>query len=349
MMAFKQTEQKMQKVSIKGCSFRGITFNNEIFPLFSKVVKGNEYEITIDLTNTKFSIDGKPNKTTINVNKLYLTFYDHQEETPLDGNYLGETEIETMERIRERFSIMADLVDAVSTGVVKSLIISGPPGVGKSWITFETLQSKNIFNTVSGEKDNFNVVSGGLISAIGLYQLLHDMKDEENVLVLDDVDSILYNPETLGMLKAALNSGGSRRISWNTESRILESAGLPKSFNFKGGIIFITNMDINRESKSKILAPHMDALISRSHCLNLEIFSMRDRYLRIKDIVLNSDILRNFYFDGKEIDIIMNYLRTNFQRFRSFDLRTVTKVAEIMASRSDNWQRICDITLLKNK
>ena len=55
------------------------------------------------------------------------------------------------------------------------------------------------------------------------------------------------------------------------------------SFEFNGGVVFITNIKFDNV-KSKKLQDHLQALQSRCHYLDLTIDSMRDRMLRIRQI-----------------------------------------------------------------
>ena len=43
-----------------------------------------------------------------------------------------ESDAEIVERIRERFDMLKDMTKAVKKGSVRAMIVSGPPGVGKS-------------------------------------------------------------------------------------------------------------------------------------------------------------------------------------------------------------------------
>ncbi len=90
------------------------------------------------------------------------------------------------------------------------------------------------------------------MSAIGLYSKLYEFSDSKNILVFDDCDSILLDDVALNLLKGALDSGKKRVISWLSESSALRREGIPDRFEFKGSVIFITNlkfdkMKINRE------------------------------------------------------------------------------------------------------
>ena len=134
-------------------------------------------------------------------------------------NVPGETEEKAIERIRERFDILDTMTEATMEGTVRAMIVSGPPGVGKSFGVEEKLNEAGIFDKISESKPKFEIVRGAM-SAIGLYQKLFKFSSPGHILVLDDCDSILFDDVALNILKAALDSSKKRYISWNTESRV---------------------------------------------------------------------------------------------------------------------------------
>ena len=80
------------------------------------------------------------------------------------------------------------------------------------------------------------------MSAIGLYKKLYEHSHKGHVVCFDDCDAILYDDLALNLLKAALDTGKKRTLCWNTESRTLMAEGMPNSFEFNGGVVFITNI-----------------------------------------------------------------------------------------------------------
>ena len=132
---------------------------------------------------------------------------------------------------------------ATKKGDVKAMIVSGPPGVGKSHGVEKVLGKHDLIADIAGDNSlrKYEVVKGAM-SAIGLYCKLFNYADKENVLVFDDCDSVFSDELSLNILKAALDSKKSRRICWNTDSFKLRNEGVPDSFEFKGSAIFITNI-----------------------------------------------------------------------------------------------------------
>ena len=129
----------------------------------------------------------------------------------------NETDEQIIERTRERFQILEDMTQAAIDGVVRGMVVTGPPGVGKSYGVELVLEKNNLFDKIAGKKLRFGIEKGAA-SAIGLYKLLYNYSDKGNVLVLDDCDTVLYDETSLNLLKAALDSSKKRKISWNTDS-----------------------------------------------------------------------------------------------------------------------------------
>jgi len=200
-----------------------------------------------------------------------------------DSTVANETDEQIIERTRMRFDILRDMTMAVKAGDVRAMIVTGPPGVGKSFGVEEVLAKDDLFDIMGQRKPKYEIVKGAM-SAIGLYSKLYQYSDAKNILVFDDCDSILLDDIALNILKAALDSSKKRTISWNTDSRLLRSEGIPDKFEFKGGAIFITNLKFENV-RSKKLQDHLSALESRCHYIDLRMDTDREKILRIKQIV----------------------------------------------------------------
>lgn len=263
---------------------------------------------------------------------------------PTEPEVVTESEEEAIERIRERFDILDQMAEGTTTGAVRAMIVSGPPGVGKSFGVEKVLEQAALFDKMAQRKNRFEVVKGAM-SAIGLYCKLFQYADANNVLVFDDCDSILLDDLSLNILKAALDSGSKRTISWNTDSRMLRSEGVPDRFDFRGSVIFITNIKFEHV-RSKKLKDHLDALESRCHYLDLTLDSTRDKFLRIKQIVRDG-MLDVYDFEEGATEQIVNFVWENRNRLREMSLRTVLKIADLRKMSATNWKRLAETTILK--
>ena len=185
------------------------------------------------------------------------------------------------------------------------------------------------------------------MSSLGLYCKLYEYAAEGNVIVFDDCDSILMEDLSLNILKGALDSSARRFISWNTDSRILRSEGIPDRFEFKGSAIFITNIKFENV-KSKRMRDHLDALESRCHYIDLQMDTSREKILRIKQIV-GDGMLERYEFDDIAIvrDELVEFIETNQEKLRVLSLRMVLKLADLRKSFPTNWQAMARTTCMK--
>ena len=255
-----------------------------------------------------------------------------------------ETDDEIIARIKERFDILDDMTNGVRKGDVRAMIVSGPPGVGKSFGVEAVLTKDDLFDALGERKPRYEIVKGAM-SAIGLYSKLYEFSNRGNVLVFDDCDSVLLDELSLNILKAALDSSKKRTISWNTDSRILRSEGIPNSFEFKGSAIFITNIKFEHV-RSRKLRDHLDALESRCHYLDLTIDTAREKILRIKQIV-GDGMLDAYDLDDVAKDEVVQFIDANKDKMRELSLRMVIKVADLRVAMPDKWKSVAALTCMK--
>jgi hypothetical protein len=253
---------------------------------------------------------------------------------------IEETDAEIEARILKRFNAFEGLVDDVIEGLVRGMIVSGPPGMGKSHPVEAKLKASGC---------DYQIVKGHS-SAKALYELLYSYSDENSIVVFDDSDSIFADEKALNVLKTALDTTETRVLSWLTSGPFggepLEGA-VPQSYEFKGSIIFITNLDFDGMiAKQNRIAKHLEAIISRTHYVDLMIKSRRDLMIRIKQVVRDTPMLA----DLTEIERsdVMNFVTAEQVNFRECSLRTVLKVKTLRQSGKDNWVDIAKITCCKN-
>ena len=259
---------------------------------------------------------------------------------------LTESDEEIIERLRARFEILDDMTRAVKRGDVRAMIVTGPPGVGKSFGVEAVLSKHNVMADIAQDEKlkKYEVVKGAM-SALGLYSKLYQYSDKKNILVFDDCDSVLLDDLSLNILKAALDTSKKRMIHWNTDSHMLRKEGIPDSFEFKGGAIFITNIKFDHV-KSKKLRDHLEALESRCHYLDLTIDTEREKLLRIKQIVRDG-MLSAYDYDDATVEELLDFVVANAKRMRELSLRTVLKVADLRKSFPDKWKSVAEVTCMR--
>jgi len=257
-----------------------------------------------------------------------------------------ETDEEVMARIGERFDILDQMTKATIAGDVRAMIVVGPPGVGKSFGVEKQLEHSGLFDKLSGRRVKYEVIKGAM-TPIGLYCTLYKHSDKNNVLVFDDCDSVFQDDLSLNILKAALDSGKKRRIYWNSDSAMLRREGVPDMFDFKGSCIFITNLQF-QNLKSKKLQDHLEALQSRCHFIDLTLNTLRDRFLRIKQIYLKGELFADYDFTAEQADEVIGFMETNQNRLREISLRMALKIADLTKVSAENWKALAATTCMKN-
>ena len=308
-----------------------------IFPLVDDFRFGaNGGFVTVDARN----IPGFPDrniKIRVPNDKAYELTGDHQISAP------KETDEQTIERLRERFDMLEDMTRACKKGDVRAMIVSGPPGVGKSHGVEKVLAKHDMITTLANTQPKYVIVKGAM-SPLGLYMKLYNYSAKDNVVVFDDCDSIFQDELSLNILKAALDSKKTRKIFWNTDSRALRSEGIPDQFEFKGSAVFITNLKFEKV-KGK-LREHLEALESRCHYIDLTIDTDREKMLRIKQIV-GDGMLDEYAFEGDVQEEILDFVTINKDRLRELSLRTVLKIADLAKAFPTKWESMAENTVMR--
>ena len=291
----------------------------------------------------------KAKPTVVNSSKMMMALTASVKSLEQDEvkKVLTETDDEIIERLRQRFDILDDMTRAVKKGDVRAMIVTGPPGVGKSFGVEKVLEKHDVFADVADNQKlkKYQVVKGAM-SALGLYSKLYEFSDKKNILVFDDCDSVLLDDLSLNILKAALDTSKKRMIHWNTDSHMLNKEGIPNSFEFKGGAIFITNIKFDHV-RSKKLRDHLEALESRCHYLDLTIDTEREKLLRIKQVVTECGMLDSYELsDEAKLDVV-EFVDANKARMRELSLRTVLKVADLRVSFPDKWKAVAEVTCMR--
>lgn len=243
-------------------------------------------------------------------------------------------------RIAERFEVLDALTEACTTGDARALVISGPAGLGKSYTVEQRLAEWD-------PSGNDYAITKGYVRATGLVKLLYQYRNPGQVLVFDDADAIFFDDISLNLLKAVCDTTERRIVSWLSEGKLVdEETGVlvPRSFLFEGTIIFITNYDFDAMiDRGHKLAPHLQALVSRAHYIDLAMHTRRDYLVRIR-MVIEQGLLADM--DIEEQADVITFIEANSDRLRELSLRIALKIASLRRSNS-NWERVAKITCCK--
>ena len=342
---------KVTFIRVKAGAYRATDVAGRVFQLveqYKSTAKGGYVTVK---NGGKFP--GFPEDIRIKVDSM--SAYEFVNEADFDGDVVGSgaevavadtsTDEERMEEIAERFNILHEMTKAAVNGDIRAMIVSGPPGVGKSYGVEQEIEKATLFDMVAGKKLRAEVVKGSA-TPIGLYQTLYKYSDSNCVVVFDDCDSILLDDVSLNLLKGALDSGKKRKISWLAESSTLRREGIPDSFNFNGSVIFITNLKFD-QMKSQKLRDHLDALQSRCHYLDLTLDTMRDKLLRIKQIAKTGELFQDMDITDVGQDLIIEFMDKNKNKLREMSLRMAIKIAQLYKSFPNRWEAMAETTCMK--
>ena len=240
-----------------------------------------------------------------------------------------------------------DVKDALDAGIDR-LVLFGTAGIGKTYTIEGILES-----AASDEKVKYTAVRG-FVKATGLYKLLWENREENNVILLDDADSAFADEISLNLLKAALDTSKKRILSWRSEKSFETESGelIPNEFEYKGSVIFITNLNFESMiSANSKMAPHFAALISRSYYIDLNLGSTREYLIRIKDVLDNTDMAYTLGLSKKQTIDLMKVFEVHYKKFRELSLRMVQKVAKIMlfSESEEDFMDVVETTCFKTR
>jgi hypothetical protein len=249
----------------------------------------------------------------------------------------NESEEQIENRISERFDILETLTKACISGDSRALIVSGPAGLGKSYTVEQQLSSWD-------PSGNNYAITKGYVRATGLVKLLYAYREAGQVLVFDDADAIFFDDVSLNLLKAVCDTTERRVVSWLSEGKLFEEESgelVPRSFEFNGTVIFISNYDFDAMiDKGHKLAPHLQAMISRSHYIDLAMKNRRDYLVRIRQVIVQG-LLNHLTLDEK-VDV-MTFIEAYADNLRELSLRMALKIASIRKT-TKNWGKVAKVT-----
>jgi len=245
--------------------------------------------------------------------------------------------VESRFTINERFGFVSDMVTMLAIGDQASVIVTGPGGLGKSFTVTQALRQSGLQDVSLTEdfevgetmsKSAYRVIKG-YSTPKGLYRTLYENRN--GVIVFDDCDSVLKDPVSLNLLKGALDSYSRRIISWRAD---LRDDDLPTTFEFKGRVIFISNLSSNQIDQ---------AIITRSMAVDLSM-TPQQKIERMK-FILDSDEFMPEYPRAMKLDAL-NLIDSLRDNVKERSLRTLIQVTKIRkANPNGKWKSLAEYTI----
>lgn len=251
--------------------------------------------------------------------------------------FAEETDDEIAARIDGKFETLSELVGGAADGILRGLLVTGNPGLGKSFGVEDTLAKFEMQADLSNGGFGFRTETiKGSISASVLFCALWDHRAANSVLVLDDCDAVLQDDECINLLKAAMDSGR-RKVSYRKNSNHIREHGADNTFEFKGAIVILSNIDLQHEiDKGTKKAAHLEAISSRSHWCDVTLRDTREKMVRIKSVMGN---IRHHRLSEERYQEVFEFLSENADRMRELSIRTALKLCDLVALNPDTWKK----------
>jgi hypothetical protein len=226
----------------------------------------------------------------------------------------------------------------VAAGKLRGLIVTGPPGVGKT-----TAVSKMLDTHATGK---YKLVAGHM-TVFQLYCELYRHRNAGEIIVLDDVDSAFKSMEGVNVVKAAADSVPQRRISWASSSPMLKAWGVRQCFDYNGGIILISN-ETERKGRGGKMSQHISAIADRLHSISVGSNDRDEQFNQLCYQVVHGGLLSSRGLTAKQQSEVLDYISQHLEGLDRVSLRTATKIADLMRLEPKHWRSMADIGILNN-
>lgn len=247
----------------------------ETYPSLFKARPGNK-QLIIDADDVK-KIDPKTILAVVMGSDGALSFtLSGGKAEVVDVPGMSEADVDRMS-YEEQLDSLKTGMRLLMSNATNAIFLGGRGGTGKTQTVEDMLKT-------AGKSDGagYTKITGSATPS-GIYRILHTHKSD--IILFDDSDSALADQEGRNLFKAASDTKKSRKISWMKGGKSFvdpddydedgEDDKLPRSFDFTGKIIFISNMPLAK------LDPD-GALRTRGYVINIdptneEIYAFMDK------------------------------------------------------------------------
>ena len=291
----------------------------------------------IEFNGTKFQaiVNGKVVAESTNKQYLKTKVAKMAPTSSVNASVEREESTATKFPINQRFDFVRRLVSMVGRGKTASAIITGEGGLGKTHNVVKALIDAGLVDITGidldgqeAPKGSFTVIKG-YSTPKGLFRILYENRN--NIVIFDDCDSVLRDDDAVNLLKGALDSYDRRTITWNSMRADEE---LPRSFEFNGGVVFISNRPMTKIDQ---------ALRTRSMCVDLSM-TLDQKLDRMEVIMQEDDFLPEVPLQYKKEAI--GLIRKLKDEAREVSLRTLITVARIRAENDQDWQELATYSVV---
>lgn len=255
------------------------------------------------------------------------------------GKERPRSDEEILSDLTKRFQVLERTARGAINKEIRSLVVSGAPGVGKSYTVEHMLESSGVPHAIVR----------GKLKALALYMLAYNHRHEGNVILLDDADGIFADEDALNILKALCDSSTERRVSYLSEANALKEADIPQEFVFNGSMIFISNLDFQSmiDNPSNRNAPHFEALMSRSLYLELRLRHRNEIGVWVRHIAEKGRIFDREMVPAEHRQAILDFITTHRENLRELSVRTLLKLSQLAKANPTQWVEDAEILMLR--
>lgn len=231
------------------------------------------------------------------------------------------------------------LVAALIKGSFNALFVAGKGGTGKTQTVERVLHEKGLRDGDGYFKNT------GSASAAGVYTLLYHHRND--IILFDDSDGALADVDARNLIKAATDTKKSRKMVWNKRSSFIFDPEMedpeqyddditmaPKYFDFKGRIIFISNLPLNKLDPDGALRTR--AFVINVDPTNEEMFEHMERILF--DIRLEGGLTLSKDERLEVLEVVKSSKRKG-----DVSLRKLVRALNLAASGASNWKTLVDL------
>lgn len=232
---------------------------------FESIVDGSlTYEENLEIVKEYIrKLNPEANLEEVDIEEMERSFREHYRKMIIEefNRDIEEIKRRKTPELEKYFRTLKELVKIAVRGRVSGLIVYGEAGLGKTYTVLQTLAEM-------GKRlgEDYIYISTH-ITPLELVNMLY--KYQDRIIVIDDVEKLLEDLKTIGILKSALWSSvnGTRIITYYSTSEKLEA---PEEFEFKGKVILLLNR-IPKKNKEIV-----ESLLSRVLTYRLH-FSYEER------------------------------------------------------------------------